>query len=177
MYLLVNWIIQMYEPIIKKLSCPHPWEGLYHRAPTPQTRIIIRRPCVTRAREHLCYLLVHYIFFLPMSKYLQKLFNSQTITARNLTFWGNVHHLLCVICHMSAIRYQMSGVNWYVSPNISRHNKCNRTFALLWTIPDKVLQLTGLGPIQWKSMQNRCCSAYFFKLIKWFWCPTRYKGS
>ena len=40
---------------------------------------------------------------------------SQTVRARELTFWGNVHPLPCVTCLVSHVRCHMSGVRYHVS--------------------------------------------------------------
>ena len=41
--------------------------------------------------------------------------NSQTVRARQLTFWDIVHHPLCVTCHMSCFTCHLSGVTCHVS--------------------------------------------------------------
>ena len=44
------------------------------------------------------------------------LFNhSQIIRARDMTFWHNVHHILCVICLVSHVRCRMSLIRSHLS--------------------------------------------------------------
>ena len=58
----------------------------------------------------------------------------QTVRARDLTLWDNVHHPLCVTCHMSGVRCQITGVR--------RHT-------------DKVVELVGGGSvINWATLSS-----------------------
>ena len=43
-------------------------------------------------------------------KISSKLLHSQTVRARDLKLWDNVHHPLCVTCHMSLFTYKFSHV-------------------------------------------------------------------
>ena len=48
------------------------------------------------------------------SKY-SKHHKSQTVRARDLQFWHNVNHLLCVMCQMSFVMCHMSYVTYHMS--------------------------------------------------------------
>ena len=53
--------------------------------------------------------------------------HSQTIRARELKFWENVHPPPCVTCHMSRVRSQVSWVSWFfffLSGGASRWRVC-----------------------------------------------------
>ena len=52
------------------------------------------------------WLIKRVILFLKSSNYL----HSQTVRARDLKFWDNVHHHLCVMCHVSCVMCHMSCV-------------------------------------------------------------------
>ena len=45
-----------------------------------------------------------------LSLQIFKLHYCQTIRARDLIFWDNIHHPMCVMCCMSYVTYHMSGV-------------------------------------------------------------------
>ena len=62
--------------------------------------------------KHLCHTLIKIksvILFLQIFKTPY----SQTVGARNLTFWHNVHHPLCVMCCMSCVMCHVSRVTWH----------------------------------------------------------------
>ena len=40
--------------------------------------------------------------------------NSQTVRARDLKFWENVHPILCIICHMSLVTCHLSPVTYHI---------------------------------------------------------------
>ena len=44
----------------------------------------------------------------PFSSKSSKLNDSKTATAKDLKFWGNIYHSLCVMSHMSLVRCQVS---------------------------------------------------------------------
>ena len=65
-------------------------------------------------RKSLClifeYLIQSVILFLKASK----LQYTQTVRAREQRFWENVHPPPCVTCHLSPVRYHMSGVTCHM---------------------------------------------------------------
>ena len=54
----------------------------------------------------------HFSFYVSRVPWHHKL---QTVRARDLTFWDNFHHPLCVMCHMSSITCNMSFVPCHMS--------------------------------------------------------------
>ena len=71
-------------------------EGLLSTGPTPSSSLINK---VTQSS-----------FSSKSSKYP----HSQIVRARDLKCWDNVHHPLCVTCHLSHVTHQRSGVKWQV---------------------------------------------------------------
>ena len=59
----------------------------------------------------------------PFSSQSSKHHNSQTIRARDLKFWHNDHHPLCVLCHMSCVMCHVSHVTCHMS-----HVACHVSF-------------------------------------------------
>ena len=79
--------------------------------------IIFNRPAVAGAVLHRSMLLINWLIHSSLSSKSSKHYNSQTVWAKELKFWHNVHLQSCVKCHislgtcaMSYVRYQMPEV-------------------------------------------------------------------
>ena len=51
----------------------------------------------------------------PFSSKSARYYKSQAVRARDMTFWDNVHHSLCVTCHRSCVTFHMSCVTCNMS--------------------------------------------------------------
>ena len=67
--------------------------------------------------------------------------NSQTLRARDLKFWHNDHHPLCVLCHMSCVTCHMLHVTCHML-RVACHVS-NVTFFLFLFFSDKLVELVG----------------------------------
>ena len=61
----------------------------------------------------------------PFSSKSSKHHNSKTVWSRDLKYWNNVHHPLCVMCHVSCVMCHMSHVMCHMSP-VTCHKKIKK---------------------------------------------------
>ena len=81
---------------------------------------LINRPGVAWAVLQTPPLLINWLTDWWFFEISSKLCVSQTVKARKLKFWGNVHYPLCVMCHMSCVTCHVSHVTCHMS-----HVKCH----------------------------------------------------
>ena len=120
------------------------------------------------------------------SKYSQH-HESQTVRARELKFWENVHHVWSVTCHVSRVTCHVSHVTCHLSPVTCFFSFFFLTFYhyyfyiyiffgfLVW------IYMYGLGPNYWNFMVYLCTkiisqlkkseNCYFQKAFSFLWCP------
>ena len=105
--------------------------------------MIINRPGVARAvlqlPSSLINSLIHSLIH-PLVPICSIPCYSQTIRARELKFWENVHPTLCVMCHVSCVKCQVSSVTCHIS-GVACH------FCLLFFSLGEGLDLLGGGSV------------------------------
>ena len=101
----------------------------------------INRPGVAGPVLKTPLLLIHSVSQWSFSLQSSKHHNSQTVRARDLKFWDNVHHPLCVTCHMSRVIFHVSPVTRHVP-----HVMCHQFFSSSLFL-DKVVELVAGGSV------------------------------
>ena len=104
-------------------------EKLNHRAELPTFSLrdlkyysrwtsdnLINRPGVARAVLQTTFSLINWLSHSSFSSRSSKHYNSQTVRARELKFWENIHPTPCVMCHVSCVMCHMLFVTCHLSP-------------------------------------------------------------
>ena len=104
------WYESQYPWLNFMFSVAYQWYYIKLNYPMLQTRkvLINRLVCQGLFYKHLCYSLIDYFCF--FEKISLKSPNSQTVRARYLTFWENVHHPPYVASQLSTVQCQVSHI-------------------------------------------------------------------
>ena len=100
----------------------------------------VHHPRVSRVTCHISHVMCH---LSPVTYYVSHITwhqYSQTVRARDLTFWDNVHHPMRVICHISC-------VNWLMSHLTSHIGLVPKKNMYIFSCADKFLDLIGEGSV------------------------------
>ena len=124
-------MILPFPPDIHNIINPKPFAKILREC-SPDTMCHASR--VTCHISHvMCHLspVTYYVSHITWHQY------SQTVRARDLTFWDNVHHPMRVICHMSC-------VNWLMSHLTSHIGLVPKKNMYIFSCADKFLDLRRL---------------------------------